>query len=202
MSRTLLLLLAVSWVSLLAVGNYWLISYSMTPGQYDEAPQNWPRDSLLSKSDSKYSLLIGLHPLCPCSQATASELERLLPYVDEKLEVMVLLPSEDEKWLQAPLVQRFAAMPGARVVSDPDASESKRFTLNTSGECRLYDPSGRLRYSGGLTAARAHEGDNFGKKAVINIIKGLEPESCDGPSFGCPLLTEEDTPDEDEARAL
>ncbi len=43
---------------------------------------------------------------------------------------------------------------------------------STSGQVLLYDPSGRLAFSGGITAARGHVGDNAGSDAIVGLVMG------------------------------
>jgi len=64
----------------------------------------------------------------------------------------------------------------------------------------LYDAAGALRFSGGITAARGHEGDSMGAAAILSLLSAaspavtaaLAPEARQtalraAPVFGCPL---------------
>ena len=62
----------------------------------------------------------------------------------------------------------------------------------TSGQVLLYQPSGRLAFSGGITPARGHSGDNPGSDAVLSLVR-REARQADGVPvtcrvFGCPLF--------------
>jgi hypothetical protein len=52
----------------------------------------------------------------------------------------------------------------------------------------LYDAAGRLRFSGGITAARGHAGDNLGRSAIVELLEGDSPTATATPVFGCSLL--------------
>ena len=78
-------------------------------------------------------------------------------------------------------------IPGVRVAVDPDGAEAARFGVETSGHALLYDPAGQLLFSGGLTAARGHAGDNPGRSAVVALVMGGTPEVRRTSVFGCPL---------------
>ena len=49
-------------------------------------------------------------------------------------------------------------------------AEANLFGAATSGQTMVYDPGGRLRFSGGITAARGHYGDNVGVSAIARLI--------------------------------
>jgi hypothetical protein len=48
-------------------------------------------------------------------------------------------------------------------------------------------PDGKLAYSGGLTGARGHEGDNDGERAVLALAGGRVPPRNQEPVYGCSL---------------
>ena len=92
-----------------------------------------------------------------------------------------------------------ANVPGITIWHDGGGSLARRFGVLTSGHVLLYDSSGRLIYSGGITASRGHRGDNFGRSALLAAILGAPPSRGSNPVFGCPLF--EFQPDEaEEAR--
>ena len=74
-----------------------------------------------------------------------------------------------------------------KVAADFDSAEAKRFSATTSGHAMLFDRGGRLRFSGGITDARGHEGDNDGRDAVVSIINGGDRMPAATPVFGCSL---------------
>jgi len=97
----------------------------------------------------------------------------------------------DEGWEHTDLWQEAARIPGVSVVSD-EGGEAARFGAFTSGQALLYDSNGNLLFSGGITSARGHEGDNNGVNAIQSLVAsagadaGPRAESTT-PVFGCPL---------------
>ena len=52
----------------------------------------------------------------------------------------------------------------------------------------VYDVDGRLRFAGGITGSRGHEGDNLGLREVLAIIQGRSTSNTLVNSvYGCPL---------------
>ncbi|MEZ5973957.1 MAG: hypothetical protein R3E96_03675 [Planctomycetota bacterium] len=62
-----------------------------------------------------------------------------------------------------------------------------RFGAHTSGAVVLYSEEGRLQFQGGVTAARAHEGDNLGRESLLSLYGGSGQVVAHTPVFGCPL---------------
>ncbi len=82
-----------------------------------------------------------------------------------------------------------AALPGLTIWPDLGGEEARRFGMATSGHVLLYDPEGRRIFSGGITPARGHRGDNRGRQAVLDRILGTERGIAESPVFGCALAT-------------
>jgi hypothetical protein len=137
-----------------------------------------------------------VHPRCPCTQASLTELEKIQARAAQPLDLRIaaLLPDgKPAAWARTPLTRRAELLPGAIITIDAGGSEAARFGVRSSGEALLYDPSGRLVYRGGTTAARGHEGDNPGSDTITSLIAGTAtnsganvPATC--PAFGCPLF--------------
>ena len=80
------------------------------------------------------------------------------------------------------------ADPSVTVVRDDDGREAQRFGAATSGQTFLYDSRGALEFSGGITSARGHAGDNAGRTALISLVDRLETSQRRTQVFGCPLF--------------
>ena len=91
-------------------------------------------------------------------------------------------------WEQGELWQEATTIPGVHVITDQDGREAERFGVKGSGHVLLYQPSGRLVFSGGITPSRGHEGDNPGRSAVINLVLDGRSPVNQTPVYGCPLL--------------
>ena len=88
-----------------------------------------------------------------------------------KTYVVFLKPSSmPDGWEQTDLWKTAAALPNATVVRDDDGREAERFGAATSGQTMLYDARGSLLFSGGITGARAHAGDNAGRSAIVALL--------------------------------
>jgi hypothetical protein len=94
-----------------------------------------------------------------------------------------------ERWGWSPVQADLAALPDLRVYQDRGGAEARRFGVATSGHVLVYDVSGLLVFSGGITAARGHGGDNSGRASVFDRIKNAEGSRSGNPVFGCPLAT-------------
>jgi hypothetical protein len=73
------------------------------------------------------------------------------------------------------------------VIEDRGEHERRRFAVATSGQVVVYDATGRLRFSGGITADR-HGGPNPGRAAVERVLRGEADTPAEAAVFGCPLV--------------
>ena len=91
-------------------------------------------------------------------------------------------------WEEGDLWNSATSLPGLRVIRDQGGGEARLFEVAGSGHVLLYSPSGKLLFSGGITASRGHEGENLGRFAIVSfILKGRAPVN-HTPVFGCSLL--------------
>jgi hypothetical protein len=186
-------LLVVSWLALAVGGFAALARYDARPGpDGPAAPQTWPAASTLTAAHDRATLVVFLHPLCPCSRATVAELERLLAGRSASLEARAVVVTWDgEPESAAPdLRERLVEVPRLTVVED-DGTEASRFGATTSGTALLYDAEGVLRFRGGITPTRGHVGDNVGASAIAELVRGRTPAVTSTPVFGCALALPE-----------
>jgi hypothetical protein len=159
---------------------------------------SWPASSKLPRQLGHSTLVLFLHPKCPCSRATLSELERLFTSIGSgargKLEVVVDAPipsNAGSDWLETDTLQRAMQLPNSQIVADPSGVEAALFGATTSGFVMLFDQIGGRQFSGGITEARGHEGENAGLSNLRAILRN-EIRSADGiPAFGCRLCLPE-----------
>ena len=131
-----------------------------------------------------------MHPQCSCSHATVAELARLGAHVGDAIDIYVLMfaPADaTEQWVRSPLWRKAAAIDGVTVIADPDGTEARRFGAVTSGQALVYDRAGRLRFSGGITGSRGHEGDNAGRSAIEALVRNERAEHASTFVFGCAI---------------
>jgi hypothetical protein len=94
-------------------------------------------------------------------------------------------------WGESAIERDLAELSDVHTWQDRGGSEARRFGVATSGHVLLYDAQGRLTFTGGITSARGHEGDNYGRAAVLALIMGQEGDRAGNPVFGCPLATQQ-----------
>lgn len=185
-----LLVTLLVWVVVACVGFVTLALYETAPGDPGAAPATWPSTSALPAPTERPALVVLAHPQCPCTRATIAELERLMRRVHGRTAAYVLFLQPEERdaaWVESDLWRRAAAIPGVRAVRDPGGHEARHFGAATSGHAVLYDADGRLRFSGGLTASRGHEGDNEGRAALTRLLTHDTAVREATPVYGCPL---------------
>jgi hypothetical protein len=185
------ILFGTVWGLLVGSGLFLLARYASTPGEPGTRGQRWPLECPVSLDPIRPTLLMFLHPRCPCSRASLSELERVLAFVGDRVKVHVFLyrpMRAEEGWERTELCDRACAIPFVRVWSDVGGIEAGRFDASTSGFVLLYNPDGRLFFQGGITPLRNHEGDNVGSLAVKRMVMQTSRDFAEAPVFGCPLI--------------
>lgn len=183
-----LFVVAVVWFATAASGMAGLWAYATTPGPRVEGPASWPAETRVSRAAQDSTLVVFLHPHCPCSQATLGELLTVLSRVRHTVHVDVRFyrPAKAEPgWEHTDLWRMAASIPGVVVSADDDGAEAGRFGAMVSGQALLYDAGGRLLFSGGITGARGHAGDNDGALALVSLIDGQTPPASRSRVFGC-----------------
>jgi len=180
------------WLILIGCGFWTLAHYSFTPGSAGQPRSAWPAASHLAHNSGGYTLVVLLHPECPCSAATLTELASILPESRGQLRTQVVFADYDEiptRPEASALWRQASRLPGVSVSKDSDGTEIRNFAALTSGETRLYGPNGELLFQGGITAARGHVGDNPGQAAVADWVAGRHPAHAPKslPAFGCAL---------------
>ena len=192
--------LVVLWLSVVALGFRGLLRYEAIAAQPATLAGVWPCASLLSRSTaSPFTLLMFVHPHCPCSAASLSELNAIKTKCpDLAVSVLFLKPAGltsrlSKDWERDSLWQRAATIPGVRLISDVDGSESDNFGALTSGQVALYNRAGHLVFNGGITGSRGHVGDNIGAHTVVAVVRGdggfsqRLATTHHAAVFGCPL---------------
>ena len=179
-----------AWLLLSGLGLGGLWGYATTAGGPGRPPATWPAETSIHREAGRPTLLVVLHPHCACSRATVGELARLLAQAAKPPAVRVLFPRPADTaadWERTDLWRAATAIPGVRVSRDDGEVETKAFGAQTSGQTLLYDTDGRLLFSGGITPARGHSGDNRGRTAILRLLRGDRGAIVETPVFGCHL---------------
>jgi len=107
-----------------------------------------------------------------------------------KLNAYVVLakPADaSDDWAETDLHAIAEEIPGVETIVDEAEYETRLFNAQTSGTALLYNQSGKLKFNGGITSARGHEGDNAGRAAIFELVTADDDPKVVTPVFGCPL---------------
>jgi hypothetical protein len=179
------------WLAAAASGLAVLWAYDNAPGEGASAPAAWPGDTVLARAHDRPTLVLLAHPQCSCTRASLGELAEALARATTRPKTYVLFLKPygvSDEWAQTDLWKTAAAIPDVTVVRDDDGAEARRFGVETSGQTLLYDKTGALLFSGGITGARAHRGDNDGRKAIVDLLNRGTSEKAATNVFGCSLF--------------
>lgn len=187
-------MLGLLWISVVAGGLEAITRYEYTPGTAAGAPANWPSASRIARQEGRFTLVLFAHPECPCTRASLAELGRLLTRLEGRVNTSIQFRKpgmELEEARATPLWRTAAGISGVALALDDAGEQMRVFGAAVSGQAMLYDPSGRLVFSGGITGARGHEGANAGIEAVERFVLGRAAQGSPlrTPVFGCSLLT-------------
>lgn len=190
--RTIMLVICLAvttWLAALCWLYTRVLSYEALSGPPQQAPASWPTECNYKRTPGYYSLILFAHPHCPCTKASLHELAKLMSKSKElKAHVFFLKPRNmPTNWAKTAMYDEALTIPGVSVSVDCDAFQSSLFHAHTSGEAMLFSPAGQLRFSGGITAGRGHEGDNQGASTILKLIEDASTSSKSTPVFGCAL---------------
>jgi hypothetical protein len=176
------------WLVSAGSGMALLARYSSQAGELTSPPERIA--STREGSSRPFRLMMFAHPHCPCTSASLRELARLMSRRRKEIDATVYFYTPADKpaaWAMGRLWNVAARIPGVRVEVDSDGRVARQFRSKTSGEIVLYDAMGHLRFHGGITQGRGHEGESRGKMAIMSLVKGegRNVEHC--PVFGCPI---------------
>jgi hypothetical protein len=176
----------LTWGCVLAGGFGLLIRYEATPAQTGAPPAG---ENATFRDGKSFSVVIGLHPHCPCSRATVAELLKIYSHVPDKTKITALVfkpGSEPDSWIECVSLSTLQKM-NATIVVDTDGGRAAALGLNTSGQIQIYSPQGKLLYNGGITGARGHAGDNIGESRALALIREEIQSAESAPTFGCSI---------------
>lgn len=182
---------ATVWCCAVGLGMVAMARFDWTEGRRGLSPQTWPAESTLKRADDRPTLVVAIHPLCPCARASINLLAELVAADPGRCDlVMLFLMTDppDPAWAGAPTWHEARAIPGARVIADPRGIESARFGALTSGHAILFDPHGSRLFSGGITLGRGMAQAGAGLQAIHDHLRGRAAGMPEAPVFGCDLF--------------
>ncbi|HEY3861305.1 MAG TPA: RedB protein [Verrucomicrobiae bacterium] len=179
------------WLGVTVGGTIAMMCYSLKPGLTGTPPSEWPAASKVVPSADGPTLLMFVHPKCPCSDASVGELALLMAHCKGHVKVHVFFvkpPGQTTNWVLTSMWRKASQIPGVAVARDDDGREARLFGAATSGGVALFDVHGQLRFHGGITAGRGHSGDNSGRDAIQALILDGTSAVTQTPVFGCDLF--------------
>ncbi|MBX3227535.1 MAG: RedB protein [Labilithrix sp.] len=174
----------VVWAAAASGGLYAVAAHGARAGAAAEAPETLRAELHTS---GRATIVVAAHPSCPCTRATLRELDRIARDTHGAADVVVLFAGSERDRVGVELRRAAEAIPGARVVDDPARAIAKSLGAHTSGTVLFYDADGALRFSGGITPSRGHEGDSAGADEIRALVAGATRGHATTPVFGCPL---------------
>jgi len=176
------------WVASLAYGFWAVREFESTPGAAAQAPQSWPATSGIPRSERSAQLVMFVHPKCSCTRASLEELAQVLKQLPAPVAAWIVIEGDtaDSSGNDA-LTAAMARLPHVGALYDSRGAEGRRFGALTSGHAVLYDATGTLRFSGGITGARGHVGDNWGLRSLVAAGAHSGRDATIHAVYGCPL---------------
>ena len=182
----------LAWAGTVGLGFFLLGEYHHRPGHSGAPTSAWPEGTPVAPDPARPTLVMFLHPRCPCSRASVAELAAILARRGDRVAATAVLfrpESSSRDWgRSAGLGPEVAATPGVRILDDPGGATARRFGVETSGHVLLYDLAGRLLYHRRHhPLARPPGRANPGLSAVLARLDGPAAAVAGrGPVFGCP----------------
>lgn len=179
------------WLLLAVAGLGFISKYENTPGIAATPFVQFPAASQIKRVAGLPTLVMVVHPHCPCTRASMGELELLMAQTQGRATTYVLFlkPADfTDDWEKTDLWQTASEIPGVEVVQDKDGKEAELFNAATSGQTFLYDADGQLIFKGGITLSRGHSGDNAGRSAIVALLNGDKAEQTETAVYGCPMF--------------
>jgi hypothetical protein len=186
-----IIVICALWLLAASGGTWALLKYESTATPAGNTPSLWPAESHIARETGRSTLLMFVHPHCPCSRASMEELNRLMVRCRDSVSTHVLFvrpKGATDEWTDTALRKNAESIPSVHVAIDAEGEEALRFGAESSGYVILYDPQGKLLFSGGITASRGHAGQNAGETTVINLANGQAASLKHTEVYGCSLL--------------
>ncbi|MBL7645616.1 MAG: RedB protein [Candidatus Hydrogenedentes bacterium] len=179
------------WTLLLAAGACALSRYEFNGTMTTGVAEHWPDNSVVQLDSERPTLVMFLHPRCPCSAASITQLDRVLRRSPGRFRTWVLLvrpAGVPETWEAGANAEAALRLPETTLLIDSAGELARQFGARYSGTVQAFDTGGNRRFTGGITASRGHEGESLGGLALRDIGAGRVPDAASMPVFGCSLM--------------
>lgn len=121
-------MVVVAWSVLVLAGFFGMAAYSYSAGA--DRPTMSQMNPLSTRQ--KWTLIVGIHPQCPCTRATAHELEQLMQKLHGRLACRAFVYYPDglkNEWMASPLVEQLRRTTGIEVRSDHSFSNESNHRM-------------------------------------------------------------------------
>lgn len=176
------------WLAAVMLGLWRLETFEQIPCPIRPPP---PAAAVgVESTPGRFTLVMAVHPKCPCSRAGVEELARIVHEAHGLIEcrVLVYVPrGAAEDWTRTSSVEALAAIPGVKLERDVDGLRALALGAETSGSSVLYDDKGQARFWGGLTSGRGVAGAAIGGRHILDLVSGA-PGVHTAPVYGCPII--------------
>ncbi len=177
------------WVGAITVAFSALARYSASEG-----PARAPSDKTagffaLHRQPGRPLLVMAVHPLCPCTDASLDELGDLLARSHGSCDALLLQyhPLQGTPDWPVDITPRKLGGVAVKVVLDEGGKIAAELGAETSGHVVFMDARGTVRFHGGLTIARGHRGKSPVQDSILTIVQGGTADLISAPVFGCTL---------------
>lgn len=186
-------IIIVSWVLMLGISFGALWWYKTRPGRERILLSTFPQDAtILLAAAPDYTLILFVHPKCECSVASVYEFNELLSTSRKNVKAVIVFYRPDgssESWAHTNLWETAKENKLINVIEDEGGRMAYKFGALTSGQTYLYDFSGKLVFSGGITETRGHIGNNEGRRSIAAILDKTQTLGNRSKVFGCAILS-------------
>src|SRR5207245_7080753 len=79
------------WLGMTVTATLLMASHISSPGQAGSPPLNWPETTRLPQDKSRPTLIMFVHPRCPCSRASVGELALLMAHCQGRVNVYIVV---------------------------------------------------------------------------------------------------------------
>ena len=179
------------WTLLLAAGAGALSRYEFKGSAVMGLTDHWPDNPVIQLDSEHPTLVMFLHPRCPCSAASIAQLDRVVRRYPGRFRTWVLIVRPEgvpKAWEEGTNAEAARRLPDSTMLLDPAGSLARQFGALYSGTVQAFDHQGNRLFAGGITASRGHEGESLGSLSLQDIGAGRVPGAASMPVFGCPLM--------------
>jgi hypothetical protein len=179
------------WIAAVFSGVLALTVHSNSPGESTAISHDAPTHPDIVLSADQFTLMMFVHPHCPCSHASMHELARIRSQHPNDVHVQVWFycpENKPESWVHTALWDLAFQTASQEPLVDHDGRIAADLGVQTSGHALLFASDGELLFSGGITSSRGHEGDSVNAQTLGRLLRAESAEFVQYPVFGCPIL--------------